>query len=332
MPNGRIDTTTRGGGTTALTGGAAGLPGTAPQSGTGLGLVPTVPSPIGTQGEAISGNMGNLASLYGLTGSLNTNIAQQAALPFQLNLPNYGAMTGESSNNILSQLKGQVPSDVVNQLAQLSAERGVANGISGSPDANTALLAALGKTSMGLQQQGEQNLTAAMQRTPTGQQFNPASFLVNPAQMQDAQYMASLYAAAPNPNDVASAGISAAKSGLGAGMSYGGGFNRGTPGVGTDALGFPSVNMNGGLPADIAYGPTGTPMPNSENGAAWNSWNQGQAWNTNAQANDNYTADFEDQFWGNGSQNVPDFQTGMAPTADSGSGDFFSGGDMFSDY
>jgi hypothetical protein len=137
--------------------------------------------------------LGNLGT------GINTQIAQQAALPYQLNLPNYGAMTGQSSQNILSLLQGQVPQDVANQIAQMGAERGVGTGSIGSPNSNSALLRSLGLTSLGLQQQGEGELTGAVQRTPTGQQFNPASFLVSPEQAQESQSLANLYSAAPDP-------------------------------------------------------------------------------------------------------------------------------------
>lgn len=180
--------------------GAPGQPGAGP-----YGNIPQVPSPISTQSTAIGGNTQNLAGLGQLGTGLNTQIAQQAALPYQLNLPNYGAMTGQSSQNILSLLQGQVPQDVANQIAQMGAERGVATGSIGSPNANAALLRSLGLTSLGLQSQGESELTGAVGRTPTGQQFNPASFLVSPQQQQEAQYLSNLMASAPDPSQNAAA-------------------------------------------------------------------------------------------------------------------------------
>lgn len=273
------------------------LQGTGTQQGSGaFGAVPTVPSPAGTQAAAIGGNIGNLGSLYGLTGSLNTQIAQQAALPYQLNLPNYGAMTGQSSGNILSQLQGQVPQDVSNQLQQMAAERGISTGSIGSPNANTALLRSLGLTSLGLQQQGEQNLTGAIQRTPTGQQFNPQSFLVTPQQQQEAQYLASLYQAAPNPAAAAHAGLKEAQSGLAAGLGSGFRPYGGGGGGMTDALGFPIDMFGGGgssamnLPT-VAGGALGTPSAPTENVGAWNTWNQSMPWNQPQQPQPSFDTD-----------------------------------------
>lgn len=219
------------------------------QGGSGAyGAVPTIPDPFGTQRSAISGNMGNLGNLYGLTNSLNTNAAQQAVMPFQMNLPNYNAMTAASSGNILSKLKGQVPEDVARQIAQMAAERGAATGTIGAPNSNAALLRALGLTSLDLTNQGEQQLSGAVARTPTGQQFNPQQFLITPNQLQEAQYGSNVLGAAPDPRQAAQLGLRTAQSGMNFGG--GGGFGGGSRGA-TDALGFPISNMS----ADQNFGP-----------------------------------------------------------------------------
>jgi hypothetical protein len=174
-------------------------------------------------------------------------------------------MIGQSSGNILSQLQGQVPKDVANQIAQMAAERGVGTGSIGSPDANTALLRSLGLTSLGLEQQGEQNLTGAIARTPTGQQFNPQQFLVTPGQQQEAQYLANLYSAAPDPAAAANAALRNAKQGFQTGLgSLGGGFRGGFGGGPVDPLGFPiepttAPGFSQGAGGEFVYGATGTP-------------------------------------------------------------------------
>lgn len=241
------------------------LQGSNPQGGAGpYGGIPQVPSPINTQGQAISGNMGNLGNLYNLGNSLNTNIAQQAALPYNLNLPGYQGMIGQSSGNILSLLQGQVPQDVANQISQMAAERGVATGSIGSPNANTALLRSLGLTSLGLQQQGEGELTGAIGRTPTGQQFNPQSFLVSPDTLQQAQYQSNLLSAAPDPTLSAQQELTNAFAGLG--------YGRGSAGGGGRPLG---LGYSGGgsqvsaAPANAGFGPGGVPNPAQTGGTAY---------------------------------------------------------------
>lgn len=245
---------------TATPGNIQGAPG---QAGAGpYGNIPQVPNPLQLSNQVYQGNLQNLGNLGQLGTGINTQIAQQAALPYQLNLPNYGAMTGKSSQNILSLLQGQVPQDVANQIAQMGAERGVATGSIGSPNSETALLRSLGLTSLGLQQQGESELTGAVARTPTGQQFNPASFLVSPQQQQEAQYLSNLYAAAPDPTQNALAQLQ--NSLLGYGFTNQRGYRQ------------PSFQAPAGSPSSVApvpagagFGRGGVPNPAQTGGTAY---------------------------------------------------------------
>lgn len=183
------------------------------------GGIPQVPSPIATAQGAISGNIANLPSIFDLAKQLNAFSNSQAVLPYLGNLPGYTGMLGQASRNATSLLQGKVPMDVWQQMAQRGAERGVGMGSPSSPNANSALMQALGLTSLGLQQQGLGNFQTLMGLTPVGQQFNPATMLVSPEQMQSAQAAANLYKAAPVPADKAAADLNAALAGLGAGRS-----------------------------------------------------------------------------------------------------------------
>lgn len=101
--------------------------------------------------------------------------------------PNLRQNLASSSANTSSLLAGQIPSDVVNQMAQLNAERTGARGIDvSSPAANAALMRLYGITSLDLQRQGEQNLTGAIARTPVAQPFEISTQLTTPAQALDA--------------------------------------------------------------------------------------------------------------------------------------------------
>lgn len=188
---------------------------------------PTVPSPQGTQQQAIGGNISALGPLYNLGSNLNQFTAQQAPTSLNLNLPNYQQSNQVLGGNILSKLQGQVPQDVLNQIGQFGAERGVATGSIGSPNSNAAMLRALGLTSLDLQNQGAQQFSQAIAQTPQGAQFNPYSFLVSPQQQQEAQYQANLLNAAPVPSSAQYAGLNALQSGRQAG--YGGGFPSSAP-------------------------------------------------------------------------------------------------------
>ena len=176
-----------------------GLPGTG-GSNTAYGLVPQVPDPNASAAAAITGDLANLPSLESLAGQTNAFNTQQAINPYIANLPGYSQMVAQSSGNIGSLLQGQIPPDVLNLLSQQGAERGIATGLAGSPNANAATMRALGLTSLGLQQQGEGELTNAIGRTPVPQLFNTAQFMTTPGDEQAAQMQANIYAAAPNPN------------------------------------------------------------------------------------------------------------------------------------
>lgn len=109
----------------------------------------------------------------------NQFMTGQAVAPLIANLPNYNAMTQQSSGNILSNLRGQVPEDVVRLLQQKAAERGAMTGMApDSPNLNASYLQALGLTSLDLMGRGEQQLSGAVERTPMPQPLNPASLFV----------------------------------------------------------------------------------------------------------------------------------------------------------
>lgn len=107
----------------------------------------------------------------------NTNqfMTSQSILPFMQNLPGYANMVGQRSENTMDMLQGQIPDDVINQIATQAAERGIAGGVPQSPNANAAYLRSLGLTSLDLMGQGSQQLSQSIADTPTPELFNPAS-------------------------------------------------------------------------------------------------------------------------------------------------------------
>ena len=109
---------------------------------------------------------------YGLYNQVNSFMTGQAAMPFQRNLPGYSGLIGQRSLNVGGLLRGEVPADV-QYLLQQGAERGVAMGSPGSPNANAAWLRALGLTSLGLKQEGNKQLGEAIGQTPVPQIANP---------------------------------------------------------------------------------------------------------------------------------------------------------------
>lgn len=163
------------------------------------GSRPSAPSIISTAPQATSGAIatGNLA--FG-------------------QLPGYQQSLANVGGNIQALTAGQVPQDVQNRIATAAAERGVATGSPGSPNANASYLQSLGLTSLGLEQQGQQALNAQTAALPGAAISQNPNFYVSPEQQYNAALQGSIFAAAPDPAAAARAGMSAAAAGLGAGM------------------------------------------------------------------------------------------------------------------
>jgi hypothetical protein len=183
------------------------------------GGIPAVPAPGATASTAIGANAGNLNSILNLGGRVNDYSNRAAIDQLRIGLPNYDSLVAESSSNILSELQGDVPQDVVNEILQAAAERGIFTGTVGSENSNAAMLRALGLTSLDLMQRGEQNLSAAIGRTPRGPIFDPSRMFITPGDQQDAEMAANLYASAPIPRAAGTRGYGAASSGLRAGLN-----------------------------------------------------------------------------------------------------------------
>lgn len=256
---------------------------------------PLVPNPTTTARDAISGNIGNLGSLYGMAGNINQFQNAQALLNLTNNLPGYQGMVDQSSRNILQNLQGQVSGDVINEILQGAAERGISTGQGpAGPNSNAAYLRALGLTSLGLQQTGEKQLTEAIGRTPTVAPMDISKFLVTPDEQQQAQAAANLYASAPNPAAAAAARNAAAMAGLNAGRSSVGG----SPSRGADWW-KPASERGSGGPGMVVGNSTGTGyysngqyITGNESGN-WNDW-----YNSLNRSNWGTSPLTEDDVWG----------------------------------
>lgn len=109
--------------------------------------------------------------------SINQFMGNQALQQYKANLPGYANAVGQRSENTQQMLEGDLPQDVVNQIAQQSAERGIGGG-GGGPNANAAYLRALGLNSLDMMQQGSAQLTQSIADTPVAELWNPASLFV----------------------------------------------------------------------------------------------------------------------------------------------------------
>jgi hypothetical protein len=211
-------------------GGGGTLPGAAPSNWSpAWGGSPQVPSPGGSAAAAIGANLSNLPQSLDLARGMNQFNQDAVQRQLRSGLPLYDPLTIESSNNIMDMIQGEVPQDVINQILQVAAERGIITGTTGSENANAAMLRALGLTSLDLMQRGEQNLTAAIGRTPRGPLFDPSKMMVSPDEWQNAQMAANMYRSAPNPQAAGTRALGAAASGLSRGLASGGSGSSNQP-------------------------------------------------------------------------------------------------------
>lgn len=214
--------------------------GGAPGSGGAYGSVPNYPSTVTNTNQTIGTNAyPQLAAILGsgYQGGLNTEMG-----------------------NISSLLQGQIPGDVMNQIGQAGAERGISTGSPGSPNSNAAMMRALGLTSLGLQQTGMQDLTQAISQVPIQQ--NQTSY-----ETTDMSAVRAAAAAAPDPYLAAQQALQNAQAGIAAG---GAGVRSGSPSVGGSSGVAPLS------PQAPAYNPgTGGVYPSQGSGNTGQSLNNG---------------------------------------------------------
>jgi hypothetical protein len=133
--------------------------------------------PVQATAENLEG-VGNLGSLSALINQINLN-AQQAANAARI--PNAPALQAQSSADILSGLRGELPQDVSDQLARQAAERGIASGIApGSPNIGAEFLGAVGMNSYQLMNNAQAQLNAAYAANPAAPLYDPTGQLVTP--------------------------------------------------------------------------------------------------------------------------------------------------------
>jgi hypothetical protein len=221
------------------------------------GGVPSVPDPTSTASASIAGNLANLSKIGQLgTGVTGQNVTNSMA-PLTSALPGLTGDLGAQMGNISSMIGGQIPADVLTQLQQQSAERGVSSGLApGSPNSNAAYLKSLGLTSLGLEQTGQSDLTSLMGSIPQPGVFNPQSMMTTPQQQQQAQEAASVLGASPIPAAAAGTNMSALMSALSMGKGTMSGMTGGTTGGPT---GNPYTVLSSGQPDNgLGFAMSGT--------------------------------------------------------------------------
>lgn len=223
------------------------------------GGIPQVPNIIDVYGQAISANQQALPKLTQL-GSTITGASEEELLNnLRMALPGYDASVAKSMGNIGSLQAGEIPSDVKNLITQQAAERGIATGLYSSPNANAALLSALGQTSLGLQSEGEKQMSSLINRTPQAQPYDVSRLFLQPTDLYESQLLSNIYKAAPVPEAAARALISEAQGGYQTGRSNVPSFSSRMPDLSTP----PNIVRSepGQMPAVGALGPFAPSTP-----------------------------------------------------------------------
>lgn len=239
----------------------------------------TFSAPAGTA-KGYEAAYGGIPQLPKYTTDTNHTLGTDVQANIIKNLPNYMAMVGSDVKNIGSNLSGQLSADVIQQMQQQAAERGIATGSPGSQNSNAAYLRALGLTSMQLQNLGHSQLNEAIARTPVQQEQTQTA-------TKDWSAEQAVYNAAPMPGPAARQALANAQSGYGYGNKSAGIAPSYGIGAGGSGGGYRPTSSAIGQPAFATYAnsPGGgrTGYFDDSVDPAYDRWRGEQAkWNTSA--------------------------------------------------
>lgn len=259
-----------------------GSPGTS-GSGTPYGTVPQVPDPAVSLRRAQETAITALPGLEDLAKQLNTFQQGQIQTGLETALPGYAGATGTAMGNIASNLRGEIPADVMRQFQQDAAERGVGTGLPGAGVIDSGYLTNVLRNRLALQSQGQTQLNQRVGATPLAKPWDPSSFFITPAQMFQAQSAANIASAAPDPAAAAAAARQALQQGAQFGAGIGGGGGSGAfrfPGVGygNDMVEGPGTIVAPSTGTGTMIGGTLYPQgggPTENLGANWQNWVSG---------------------------------------------------------
>lgn len=143
---------------------------------------------------------------YGLASQVNNFMGQQVRAPYLANLPNYAGMIGQRSTNTTNMLQGNLPPDVIRQIQQRGAERGVSTGMTGGTNMSASWLQSLGLNTLGMQLQGSKELTQSITDTPVPEPWNPISLYLAQLEQEQAQgqdkYVENSYSPGPTGTNI----------------------------------------------------------------------------------------------------------------------------------
>lgn len=142
--------------------------------------VPELPQirPGDVQKDAISENLAALPQAEALAGQASAANIRNLLQSLEMSMP--GAF-GQARQNVGAQLRGEIPTDVSQQVQRISAETGLNLGIAGGQLGRNLTARDLGLTSLNLQQQGLSNF-ASLSQPFLGSSMDATSMFFSPSQ------------------------------------------------------------------------------------------------------------------------------------------------------
>jgi hypothetical protein len=135
------------------------------------------------QKSAIAGNRKNLPELEKLASETNEATGRQFLQAMERLIPGFSQISSKIAGNILSQVSGELPSDVRKNISRAAAEKGIIRGTKGSEFDDYGELRDLGLTSLQITDKGLDAATRWMKTLDEGApSFNFNSMFVTPAQ------------------------------------------------------------------------------------------------------------------------------------------------------
>ena len=138
------------------------------------------------QKQTIAGNIAAIPQASQLASAINLFNRSEATKSLEASTPGATDVLKKGTEQLAAFIRGEIPKDVSDQVAQQSAERALGGGFGGSGAAKALTARDLGLTSLNLVQQGlstaEQWLSGAQQLTQPGGYFDVSGMLVTPGQ------------------------------------------------------------------------------------------------------------------------------------------------------
>lgn len=152
----------------------------------GYGEKPKVPKfkPIDLtqeQSATIAGNASNLPASEALASRINLFNQSEYDKMLESSLPGYANIKSKISQNIQSELAGNIPEDVAMEIQRRSAAQSFSGGFAGSGMAKNLTARDLGLTSLNLTQQGLDSTMRWMSQAKAPQ-FDVSSMFISPMQ------------------------------------------------------------------------------------------------------------------------------------------------------